>query len=272
MKDGREQPVLFIHQRLRVARLVLELVPGAEAVAREQLEAAARLLEDWRSAAPDGVADGGAGDRTVQPAPPRAELLARAAEIERALREELARRQPSSSTSWRAMLRRWWWAGLLVAAMVTYISLSVSHHSFKPSDWRKPVVSGLRVDEWKQTYGPVMTGAKRRDVTVTLGGRKLGPSIFVHAVSEVNVTVLEDGRTLSGTCGYPDEMLRNGVICTIRDGERLLFESPALTESNRQATFKVAIPPTRQLKFELRHTETHIRMAQGVWTDLKVTR
>jgi hypothetical protein len=256
-------PDQLIRQRLRVARLTLELVPGSEALAAEQLDSAAQLLNDWKA---------GTETTALPPPPQRAELLARAAELERLLREELSRRNPKASTPWAMLARRFWWAGVLILALAVYVGLSVMHRSFRPSDWRKPVVSGIRVDDWKQTYGPVMTGAKRRDLTVSLGGRKLGPSIFVHAVSEVKVTVLAEGGKLSGTCGYPDDMQANTVICAIKDGDRVLFESPPLNASNRQATFKVNIPPTRRLKLELRNTEMHIRMAQGVWTDLQVTR
>ena len=94
----------------------------------------------------------------------------------------------------------------------------------------------------------------------------------MHRIPEVTVTALAEGRKPQGTCGYPDEMRGNALVCTIRDGDRVLFESPRLDEAHRQAPFEVALPPTRPLKLELRTEKTHLRMVQAVWTDLKFGR
>jgi len=253
-----------IQQRLRVARLTLELVPGADWLAAEQVELAARQFESWKAGEPEPSADAAPAGRT--------ELLARAAELERALRDEAARRLPAGTNAWRGWVRKWWWAVLAAVALATYVGLSVRHRSFRPSDWSKAIISGMRIDSSNQTYASLMVGTKRRGVPVFLGGRKVGPSLFVHAVSEVNVTVLDEGAKLSGTCGYPDDLVGNAVVCTVRDGDRVLFESPTLDETHHEAKFQVAIPPTRKLKLEWKTTKDNIRFAQGVWTDFKVTR
>ncbi|MFM2151795.1 MAG: hypothetical protein RL199_230 [Pseudomonadota bacterium] len=256
-------PDPLVRQRLRVARLVLELVPGAEQVASEQLAAASALLDQWKAGEPLPA---------TQAAPARAELLARAAELERTLRDEVERRRPFGARPWVVFARRWGWAVGLAVVVSGYLGLSLRHQSFRPGDWSKEVLAGLRIDSWKQTYANLMTGTKRRGVPVLVGGKVVGPSLFVHAASEVNVTVLAEGQKLSGTCAYPDEMTGNAVVCSIRDGERILFESQTLDESNRQAPFSVAVPPTRRLTLQLQTKKEHIRMAQGVWTNLKVTR
>ena len=103
--------------------------------------------------------------------PSRTLLLARTAELERALREELSRRRPAAQAAWLNRLRRWWWEGLVVAAIVVvaYVAMSVSHKSFNRADWGKMTVSGLRIDGWRQDCGgPVMVGEKRRGLPVML--------------------------------------------------------------------------------------------------------
>jgi hypothetical protein len=153
-------------------------------------------------------------------------------------------------------------------AVVAYSALAIAGQSPFPGHWQFKNFSSFLIVSSEQTWGELKFGNGYDHKPVYANGVNYPHSIVTHAHSRIIMRAKGSGKTLSGTCGYPDGVSAATIQCSIQQNNRELIALKHLHSAARTTKFSVPIDPSADFVLEINSMGREIHEAHGFWANL----